>query len=121
MRNNQPVTDRQIEVADDPAIVSKTDLEGNITYVNSYFIQISGYVESELLGAPQHILRHPDMPAVAFADLWATLRAGMPWNGLVKNRCKNGDFYWVKANITPIREHGRTLGYMSVRVRADRD
>ena len=121
MRNKQPVTDRQIEVADDQAIVSKTDLEGNITYVNPYFIQISGYVESELLGAPQNILRHPDMPAAAFADLWATLRAGMPWTGLVKNRCKNGDFYWVKANITPIREHGRTLGYMSVRVRADRD
>src|SRR5471032_1795071 len=121
MRNNQPVTDRHIEVADDQAIVSKTDLEGNITYVNPYFIQISGYVESELLGVPQNILRHPDMPAAAFADLWATLRAGMPWTGLVKNRCKNSDFYWVKANITPIREHGRTLGYMSVRVRADRD
>src|SRR5471032_2572992 len=121
MRNNQPVTNREIEVVDDQAIVSKTDLDGNITYVNPYFVQISGYDESELIGAPQNILRHPDMPAAAFADLWATIRAGMPWTGLVKNRCKNGDFYWVKANITPIREHGRTLGYMSVRVRADRD
>ena len=121
MRNQQPVTDREIDVLDDQAIVSKTDLDGNITYVNPYFVQISGYAESELLGAPQNILRHPDMPAAAFADLWATIRAGMPWTGLLKNRCKNGDFYWVRANITPIREHGRTLGYMSVRVRAERD
>ena len=119
MHNNLPVTGREVEVLADQAIVSKTDLDGNIRYVNPYFIQISGYSEDELLGAPQNIVRHPDMPAAAFADLWATLRAGMPWTGLVKNRCKNGDFYWVKANITPIREQGRTLGYMSVRVRAD--
>ncbi|WP_295994878.1 PAS domain-containing methyl-accepting chemotaxis protein [Rugamonas sp.] len=121
MRNNSPVTDREVEVLPDQAIVSKTDLDGNISYVNPYFIAISGYDEAELIGAPQNILRHPDMPAAAFADLWATLRAGMPWTGLIKNRCKNGDFYWVKANITPIREQGRALGYMSVRVRADAD
>src|SRR5471030_784624 len=121
MRNKQPVTDRQIEVADDQAIVSKTDLEGNITYVNPYFIQISGYVESELLGAPQNILRHPDMPAEAFADLWETIKNGMPWTGMVKNRCKNGDFYWVLANITPVIENGRPIGYMSVRTKPTRE
>ena len=121
MRNNQPVTNREVDVLDDQAIVSKTDLKGNITYVNPYFTQISGYGEAELLGAPQNILRHPDMPAEAFADLWASIQAGTPWTGLVKNRCKNGDHYWVRANITPIRENGKTIGYMSVRVKAGRD
>ena len=120
MRNNQPVTNREVDVMDDQAIVSKTDLNGNITYVNPYFTQVSGFTEQELLGAPQNIVRHPDMPAEAFADLWASLKSGTPWTGLVKNRCKNGDFYWVRANITPIREHGKTIGYMSVRVKADR-
>jgi len=118
MRNNQPVTGRAIEVDEHQAIVSQTDLDGNITYVNPYLIEISGYSEEELLGAPQNILRHPDMPPEAFADLWATIKRGTPWTGLVKNRCKSGDHYWVRANITPIREAGRTIGYMSVRVRA---
>jgi aerotaxis receptor len=126
MRNNQPrnkptVTHREVDVLDDQAIVSKTDLKGNITYVNPYFTQISGYVEAELLGAPQNILRHPDMPAEAFADLWASIQSGTPWTGIVKNRCKNGDHYWVRANITPIRENGKTTGYMSVRVKAGRE
>jgi aerotaxis receptor len=104
MRNNQPVTNREVEVLDDHAIVSKTDLDGNITYVNPYFTEISGFSEQELLGAPQNIVRHPDMPAEAFADLWASIKSGTPWTGMVKNRCKNGDFYWVRANVTPIRE-----------------
>jgi aerotaxis receptor len=120
MRNNQPVTGQEIDVADDQAIVSKTDLDGNITYVNPYFVQISGYSEEELMGAPQNLLRHPDMPPEAFADLWSSIKSGLPWTGLVKNRCKNGDHYWVRANITPIREAGRTTGYMSVRVRPER-
>jgi aerotaxis receptor len=120
MRNNQPVTNREVEVLDDQAIVSKTDLNGNITYVNPYFSAVSGFSEEELLGAPQNIVRHPDMPAEAFADLWTSIKAGTPWTGIVKNRCKNGDHYWVRANITPIREHGKTTGYMSVRVKADR-
>jgi aerotaxis receptor len=120
MRQNHPVTDQEVAVLEDQAIVSKTDLNGNITYVNQYFTQISGFTNDELLGAPQNILRHPDMPAEVFADLWATLKSGAPWTGVVKNRCKNGDYYWVKANITPVREQGRTLGYMSVRVKAER-
>jgi aerotaxis receptor len=120
MRNNQPVTNREVEVLDDQAIVSKTDLNGNITYVNPYFTQISGFSEDELLGAPQNLVRHPDMPAEAFADLWASIQSGTPWTGIVKNRCKNGDHYWVRANITPIRENGKTIGYMSVRVKAER-
>jgi len=121
MRTNLPVTNREVELSADQAIVSKTDLNGNITYVNPYFMQVSGFTEDELIGAPQNILRHPDMPPEAFADLWHSIKEGTPWTGLVKNRCKNGDYYWVKANITPIKEAGRTLGYMSVRTKADRD
>ena len=120
MRKNLPVSNQEVELDEDQAIVSKTDLEGNIVYVNPYFEQISGYSAAELVGQPQNIIRHPDMPPQAFADLWQTIRAGIPWTGLVKNRCKNGDFYWVKANITPIKENGRTIGYMSVRTRAER-
>ncbi|SFU43704.1 methyl-accepting chemotaxis protein [Pseudoduganella namucuonensis] len=120
MRSNLPVTNREIELADDQAIVSKTDLKGNIVYVNPYFTQVSGFSEAELLGSPQNIVRHPDMPPQAFADLWRSIQAGTPWTGLVKNRCKNGDHYWVRANVTPIRENGRTLGYMSVRTKAAR-
>jgi len=120
MRKNLPVTNQEVELDEDQAIVSKTDLEGNIVYVNPYFEHISGYSAAELIGQPQNIIRHPDMPPEAFADLWQTIRAGIPWTGLVKNRCKNGDFYWVKANITPIKENGRTIGYMSVRTKAER-
>jgi aerotaxis receptor len=121
MRQNLPVTNREVLVLDDQAIVSKTDMNGNIVYVNPYFSQVSGFTEAELLGSPQNIVRHPDMPAEAFADLWTSIQAGTPWTGLVKNRCKNGDFYWVRANVTPIREAGKTIGYMSVRVKADKD
>jgi aerotaxis receptor len=120
MRNNQPVSNREVDVLDDQAIVSKTDLNGNIVYVNPYFTEISGFTEDELIGAPQNIVRHPDMPSEAFADLWSSIKDGTPWTGIVKNRCKNGDHYWVRANITPIREHGKTIGYMSVRVKAER-
>ncbi len=120
MRKNLPVTNQEVELDEDQAIVSKTDLEGNIVYVNPYFEHISGFSAAELVGQPQNIIRHPDMPPEAFADLWQTIRAGIPWTGLVKNRCKNGDFYWVKANITPIKENGRTTGYMSVRTKAER-
>ncbi|WP_256078677.1 PAS domain-containing methyl-accepting chemotaxis protein [Massilia sp. YIM B04103] len=121
MRNNLPVTNQEVELSEDQAIVSKTDLDGNIVYVNPYFMQVSGFSEEELIGAPQNIVRHPDMPPEAFADLWRSIKAGTPWTGLVKNRCKNGDFYWVKANITPIKENGRTIGYMSVRTRPERE
>jgi len=121
MRTNLPVTNQEVAILDDQAIVSKTDMNGNIVYVNPYFIEVSGYSEDELIGAPQNIVRHPDMPADVFADLWRSIQNGEPWTGLVKNRCKNGDFYWVKANITPIRENGKTLGYMSVRIKAERD
>ena len=82
--------------------MSKTDAHGNITYVNRDFVNISGFSEEELLGAPQNIVRHPDMPVEAFADFWSTIKSGKAWTGLVKNRCKNGDHYWVEANAAPL-------------------
>ena len=121
MRLNMPITQKETIINEGMTIVSTTDLQGNINYANQYFIEISGFSESELLGAPQNILRHPDMPAEAFADLWRTIQSGMPWTGMVKNRCKNGDYYWVLANITPVIENGRPVGYMSVRTKPTRE
>ena len=121
MRVNMPITQKEYVLNEGMTIVSTTDLQGNINYANQYFIEVSGFLETELLGAPQNILRHPDMPAEAFADLWDTIKTGMPWTGMVKNRCKNGDFYWVFANITPVIENGRPIGYMSVRTKPTRE
>jgi len=117
MRINLPVTNIERVIQEGESIVSKTDLQGNIIYANPCFIAVSGYTEEELIGAPQNILRHPDMPAAAFADMWATLKQGLPWTGIVKNRCKDGGFYWIRANVTPVRAQGRVVGYMSVRTR----
>lgn len=120
MKNNQPVTSVEYVLKDSDSIVSKTDLKGVITYINEDFLRISGFEEDELIGASHNIVRHPDMPVEAFADLWASLKANRPWTGFVKNRCKNGDFYWVKANATPIYEDGKCVGYMSVRSKPSR-
>lgn len=120
MRMNLPVTNEEFFISDGKSIVSKTDLHGKITYVNPYFVEASGFTEEELIGAPQNIIRHPDMPAEAFEDLWRTIKAGIPWTGYVKNRRKNGGFYWVLANITPIRDKGKVIGYMSVRIKPTR-
>ncbi len=115
MKINLPVSDVEVKVQPHHVIVSKTDLKGLITYVNRDFIEVSGFSEDELIGKPHNLVRHPDMPQEAFADLWATLKAGKPWTGMVKNRCKNGDYYWVLANATPLWEGGQPIGYMSVR------
>ncbi len=115
MRLNQPVTDRAVEVPGDQALVSRTDAGGRIGFVNPAFVAVSGFTEAELLGQPHNIVRHPDMPEAAFADLWATLKAGQPWDGLVKNRTKAGDHYWVRANVSPEVRDGATTGYISVR------
>ncbi len=120
MRVNMPVTGREYVLRDDETIVSTTDLKGLITLVNDDFVRVSGFSRAELLGAPQNIVRHPDMPAEAFADFWKTLQSGRPWTGLVKNRCKNGDHYWVRANATPIFQNGQITGYLSVRVKPTR-
>jgi len=121
MHHHRAVTRNEYLLNDDVTIVSTTDLHGNITYANPYFIEVSGYAEAELLGAPQNILRHPDMPREAFGDLWLTIKKGMPWSGLVKNRRKNGDHYWVAANVTPVIENGAPVGYISVRTKPSRE
>ncbi len=121
MKINMPVTQHEVELSENSLIVSKTDLKGQITYINRDFIEISGFSESELLGRPHNIVRHPDMPVEAFADMWVALKEHRPWVGLVKNRCKNGDHYWVEAHAAPIVENGQTIGYMSVRRKASRD
>ncbi len=115
MRINQPVTNVERVLTDRHLIVSKTDTKGRITYVNRDFLEISGFTEQELIGEAHNIVRHPDMPVEAFKDLWDTLKAGRPWTGYVKNRCKNGDYYWVVANAAPIIENGQVTGYISVR------
>ena len=117
MRNNQPVTGVERQYANDIAIISHTDDKGRITFVNDDFLEISGFTQEELIGQPHNILRHPDMPAEAFRDLWDTVKSGRPWAGVVKNRCKNGDHYWVRASVTQKIDGG----YMSVRVRPSRD
>jgi len=120
MRVNLPITDQEYLLPQDAALVSRTDLKGRITYVNPIFIEASGYELDELIGKAHNIVRHPDMPPEAFADMWDTLGRGLPWTGLVKNRRKNGDFYWVQANVTPIHRNGVAEGYMSVRSRPER-
>ena len=121
MRSNMPVSNIEYVLRDTETVVSKTDLHGNITYINQDFVNISGFSEAELLGAPQNIVRHPDMPVEAFADFWDTIKSGKAWTGLVKNRCKNGDHYWVEANAAPLIENGKTVGYTSIRTKPRRD
>ncbi|MGO3934304.1 methyl-accepting chemotaxis protein [Rhodopseudomonas pseudopalustris] len=96
-------------------MVSKTDTKGRITYYNQAFLDASGFTSEELMGQPHNIVRHPDMPPAAFQNMWDTLRAGRPWCGAVKNRRKNGDYYWVMASASPIWENGQLIGYMSIR------
>ncbi|SRI62254.1 aerotaxis receptor [Shigella sonnei] len=96
MRQNLPVTGRNLELPKDANILSTTSPQSHITYVNPDFIKISGFTEEELLGQPHNIVRHPDMPPAAFEHMWSTLKSGRSWMGLVKNRCKNGDHYWVR-------------------------
>ena len=110
-------TDTEVEFADNIQLVSTTDLKGDITYANPAFCQVAGYRLEEMLGQHHNLVRHPDMPKAAFADLWAHLQAGKPWRGMVKNGCKDGRYYWVDAYVTPIYEDGKMVGYQSVRCR----
>ena len=119
MKINLPVSQRAVNVPANANILSTTDLKGAVNYVNPDFIAISGFDEAELLGRNHNIVRHPDMPPAAFADLWQNLKDGRPWMGLVKNRCKNGDHYWVSAYATPVLRNGQVVEYQSVRTRAE--
>jgi len=120
LRNNQPVTQGEFDYPDEATLMSVTDLDSHIGYANAAFIAVSGFEPAEILGQPHNIVRHPDMPREAFADMWATLKGGESWSALVKNRRKNGDHYWVRANATPVRRQGRLVGYMSVRTKPAR-
>lgn len=111
-------TEVEYKVPEHTAIVSKTDLSGMITYANDAFVNISGYQRDELIGQPHNLVRHPDMPGFAFEDLWQTLESGKPWRGIVKNRTKDGGYYWVQATVVPIKKSGKVTGYMSVRYAA---
>ncbi|MEK8051364.1 methyl-accepting chemotaxis protein [Ideonella sp. DXS22W] len=121
MRMNLPVTDREYPLGADQTLVSVTDLKGRIVYCNDAFVEASGFTLDELLGQPHNLVRHPHMPPEAFRDLWATVGGGRPWTGLVKNRRKNGDHYWVRASVTPIRSGRQISGYLSVRTVPGRD
>lgn len=121
MRKNFPVTDVEYPVSDETLIVSRTDLKGKLTYFNEDFLAAAGFTSAELMGQPHNIVRHPDMPPEAFDNLWDTLKAGKPWLGAMKNRRKNGDFYWVLATASPIRENGQVKGYTSIRTKLPAD
>jgi len=120
MRLNLPVTHREFPYPAGESLVSTTDLKGRITHCNPAFVHVSGYAKAELLGQPHNMIRHPDMPEEAFRDMWATIASGKPWSAPVKNRRADGDHYWVMANVTPLVEAGRAVGYMSVRTEASR-
>ena len=121
MKKNLPVTQVECPFPKGQYLVSKTDLKGVITFVNDAFVEISGFSRAELIGQSHNLVRHPDMPPAAFADLWGTVRQGRPWRGLVKNRSKNGDYYWVDALVVPVRKDDATIGYMSVRTEPSRE
>jgi PAS domain S-box-containing protein len=121
MRDNGPITTREVDITDGEPLVSRTDTGGRIVFVNRAFISISGYTEDELMGSPHNIVRHPHMPKQAFANLWASIKARRPWEGLIKNRTKEGDFYWVRANVTPVVEDGKVAGYIPIRSKPNRE
>ena len=117
MRNNQPVNDHEYVLTQTQSPFSRTDLNGNITFVNADFIEASGFSEEELIGQPHNIVRHPSMPSAAYADMWSYLKAGRSWTGIVKNRRKDGSYYWVMSNTSPMWENGVVVGYASVRMK----
>lgn len=117
MRNNQPITQRERTFPAHQRLISTTDTQGMITYCNDAFVEISGFTRDQLIRAPHNTVRHPDVPPAVFEHMWATLRQGLPWMGIVKNRCENGDYYWVNAYVTPVLENKQVVGYESVRVK----
>lgn len=115
MKKNLPLTGQEKHLPAGSSLVSRTDTKGIITFVNDAFVDASGFTRAELIGSNHNIVRHPDLPPSVFEGMWRTLKRGLPWRGVVKNRCKNGDHYWVAANVVPVRKNGETIGYMSVR------
>jgi len=120
MKKNLPITQIEESYDDSANILSTTDLKGAISYVSDDFVSISGFRNEELIGCNHNMVRHPDMPPAAFEDLWKTVKTGQSWMGIVKNRCKNGNHYWVDAYVTPIFKDGQIKEYQSVRRQPDR-
>ena len=121
MKVNLPVTQHNVDYPADMQLISTTDLKGQITYVNQDFIKVSGFAWDELIGRPHNVIRHPDMPPAAFKDLWQTIKAGRVWHQMVKNRCKNGDHYWVDAYVTPVYAGDEIVGYQSIRTKPTKE
>lgn len=121
MKMNMPLTNNEVMMKSGTILVTRTDLKGIITFANDAFIDISGYSRDELLSKNHNVVRHPDVPAAVFAEMWSTLKKGNPWYRVIKNRTKSGDYYWVSANIMPVFENAQVVSYMSVRHVPDRD
>lgn len=115
MKTNLPITDKEVTFGKEAKLTSMTDLKGTITFANDDFSKVSGYSHDELIGKNHNIVRHPEMPPAAFDNLWQSLKSGKTWMGMVKNRCKNGDYYWVDAFVTPLSKNGEVVGYESTR------
>lgn len=115
MLQSLPVTQRERTFAAHERLISTTDLNNNVSYCNDAFVTISGFTREELIGKPHNQVRHPDMPPTVFAHMWETIKQGKPWMGIVKNRAKNGDYYWVSAYVTPIYQGSQMSVYESVR------
>ncbi len=121
MRTNLPVTGNEYDFPAEELLMSTTDQKGVMQHCNGAFARVSGFEMHELMGQPHNLVRHPDMPPEAFKDMWHTIGKGRSWIGIVKNRRKNGDFYWVRAHVTPIIENDKPHGYMSVRSKPSRE
>ena len=121
MRTNLPVTQREYDYPADWILLSTTDTQSHITYVNQSFCTVAGFELDTMLGKPHNMVRHPDMPPHAFEDMWRCIKKGEPWKGIVKNRCANGDHYWVDAYVSPISVNGKVVEFQSVRTKPTRD
>ena len=121
MKKNLPVSQKELVMTENQRIISSTNMKGAITHTNQAFKDISGFEDDELINKNHNVVRHPDMPAAAFQMLRDKLKTGAPWKGIVKNRCKNGDHYWVDAFVTPVKENNEVVGYESVRVKPNED
>ena len=121
MRTNLPITQNEYSFPGSETLLSTTDTKGRITYANASFVRTSGFEIGELMGKAHNIVRHPDMPEEAYADMWRSLQEGQSWTAVVKNRRKNGDHYWVVANAAPMLRNGQLVGYISVRTKPTRE
>ncbi|MBT2801039.1 MCP four helix bundle domain-containing protein [Halomonas sp. ISL-56] len=118
MHNAEQATSAVYELADDEVLISRSDLQGRITYANQTFVEVSGYSLEEIMGEAHSLFRHPTMPTGVFQNLWATIEAGKTWQGLIKNRRKSGEAYWIHTTIAPLLDGERVVGYTSIRRKA---